>query len=67
MVVLYGYATWQARSDPDYAIWTARIENDRVAEKIGMALEKELILDGEPALLYTIYPPGRASAEARER
>jgi ketosteroid isomerase-like protein len=32
LVVLYGYATWQKGSDPDYAIWTAGIENDLVAE-----------------------------------
>ena len=32
LVVLYGYATWQRGSDPDYAIWTARIEDDLVAE-----------------------------------
>ena len=32
VVVLYGYATWEQGSDPDYAIWTARIENDLVAE-----------------------------------
>lgn len=32
LVILYGYATWQRGSDPDYAIWTARIENDLVAE-----------------------------------
>ena len=31
-VVLYGYATWETGSEPDYAIWTARIENDLVAE-----------------------------------
>jgi ketosteroid isomerase-like protein len=32
LVVLYGYATWHQGSDPDYAIWTARILNDLVAE-----------------------------------
>lgn len=32
LVVLYGYATWQKGADPDYAIWTARIEDDLVAE-----------------------------------
>jgi ketosteroid isomerase-like protein len=32
LVVLYGYATWDAGEAPDYAIWTARIENDLVAE-----------------------------------
>ena len=31
-VVLYGYATWQKESAPDYAIWVARIENDLVKE-----------------------------------
>lgn len=31
-VVLYGYATWEKDSDPDYAIWTARIEDDHVAQ-----------------------------------
>ena len=32
LVGLYGYATWEVGADPDYAIWTARIENDLVAE-----------------------------------
>jgi ketosteroid isomerase-like protein len=32
LVVLYGYATWEVGADPDYAIWTATIEDDRVAE-----------------------------------
>jgi ketosteroid isomerase-like protein len=32
LVVLYGYATWEKGSDPDYAIWTATIEDDLVAE-----------------------------------
>jgi ketosteroid isomerase-like protein len=31
-VVLYGYATWQKGSAPDYAIWVAKIENDLVKE-----------------------------------
>jgi ketosteroid isomerase-like protein len=31
-VVLYGYATWSMGSESDYAIWTATIENDLVAE-----------------------------------
>ena len=31
-VVLYGYATWEKGSEPDYAIWTARIESGLVAE-----------------------------------
>ena len=32
LVVLYGYAKWKKDDDPDYAIWTATIENDHVAE-----------------------------------
>ena len=32
LVILYGYATCQRGSDPDYAIWTARIEDELVAE-----------------------------------
>ena len=32
LVVLYGYATWEKGADPDYAIWTAVIEDDLVAE-----------------------------------
>jgi ketosteroid isomerase-like protein len=32
LVVLYGYATWKEGADPDYAIWTARIEDGLVAE-----------------------------------
>jgi predicted SnoaL-like aldol condensation-catalyzing enzyme len=32
LVVLHGYATWDVVDAPDYAIWTARIENDLVAE-----------------------------------
>jgi predicted SnoaL-like aldol condensation-catalyzing enzyme len=32
LVVLYGYATWKEGADPDYAIWTAVIEDDLVAE-----------------------------------
>ena len=32
LVLLYGYATWQKGSEPDYAIWTARIVDDLVAE-----------------------------------
>lgn len=32
LVVLYGYATWQEGGEPDWAIWTARIEDDLVAE-----------------------------------
>ena len=31
-VVLLGYATWKSGGGPDRAIWTARIEDDRVAE-----------------------------------
>ena len=32
LVILYGYATWQKGSEPDYAIWTARIEGDLLTE-----------------------------------
>ena len=32
LVVLYGYATWEEGADPDYAIWTATIQDDLVAE-----------------------------------
>ncbi len=32
LVILYGYATWQIGATPDYVIWTARVENDLVAE-----------------------------------
>jgi ketosteroid isomerase-like protein len=32
LVVLYGYATWHRGGEPDYAIWTATIEDDLVAE-----------------------------------
>ena len=32
LVILYGYATWEEGADPDYAIWTARIEGGLVAE-----------------------------------
>lgn len=32
VVVLLGYATWTPNSEPDHAIWTAKIENDLVAE-----------------------------------
>lgn len=32
LVVLYGYATWDVGEAPDYAIWTARIEHNLVAE-----------------------------------
>ncbi len=32
LVVLSGYATWEAGGAPDYAIWTAHIERDLVAE-----------------------------------
>lgn len=31
-VILIGYADWSKDSDRDYAIWTAKIENDKVAE-----------------------------------
>jgi predicted SnoaL-like aldol condensation-catalyzing enzyme len=32
LVLLYGYATWTHGGDPDWAIWTATIEDDLVAE-----------------------------------
>ena len=32
LVVIYGFAIWQKGGEPDYVIWTARIENDLVAE-----------------------------------
>src|SRR4030065_2952928 len=32
LVVLYGYATWRKGDPPDYAIWTAKVENGLVAE-----------------------------------
>ena len=32
LVILIGFATWEKGSDPDHAIWTARIEDDLVAE-----------------------------------
>jgi hypothetical protein len=32
IVVLLGYATWTKNSQPDPAIWTAKIEDDLVAE-----------------------------------
>jgi predicted SnoaL-like aldol condensation-catalyzing enzyme len=32
LVVLYGYGTWCKDGEPDFAIWTALIENDLVAE-----------------------------------
>jgi len=32
LVVILGYATWTKGSELDHAIWTARIENDLVAE-----------------------------------
>ncbi|HEY46835.1 MAG TPA: nuclear transport factor 2 family protein [Anaerolineae bacterium] len=32
LVILYGFATWEQGSDPDYAIWTARVESDLIAE-----------------------------------
>jgi ketosteroid isomerase-like protein len=31
LVVLYGFATWHKGADPDYAIWTAAVEDDLVA------------------------------------
>ncbi len=32
LVILIGYATWEKGSPADHAIWTARIEDDLVAE-----------------------------------
>ena len=32
LVVIYGYAVWKKGSGRDYVIWTAKIENDLVAE-----------------------------------
>ncbi len=32
LVVIYGYAIWKKGSERDYVIWTAKIENDLVAE-----------------------------------
>ncbi|MFX0181669.1 MAG: nuclear transport factor 2 family protein [Candidatus Hodarchaeota archaeon] len=32
LVILLGYAKWTTESKTDYAIWTAKIKNDRVAE-----------------------------------
>jgi predicted SnoaL-like aldol condensation-catalyzing enzyme len=32
LVILIGYATWERDSPADHAIWTARIEDDLVAE-----------------------------------
>jgi len=32
LVVLHGFATWEARGAPDHAIWTARIAGGFVAE-----------------------------------
>ena len=32
LVILYGYATWEREAEPDYAIWTAAITDDLVAE-----------------------------------
>ncbi len=32
LVILFGYANWKRDGDPDYAIWTATIENNLVAE-----------------------------------
>lgn len=31
-VVIYGYAIWKKGTERDYVIWTAKIENDLVAE-----------------------------------
>jgi predicted SnoaL-like aldol condensation-catalyzing enzyme len=32
LVILHGFATWSKAEAPDYAIWTARIENGLVSE-----------------------------------
>ena len=32
LVVLHGFATWEAGAAPDHAIWTARVEGGVVAE-----------------------------------
>jgi len=32
LVILIGYATWSKGSQPDHAIWTAKIEGDLIAE-----------------------------------
>lgn len=32
LVILIGYATWSKGSQPDYAVWTAIIRDDLVAE-----------------------------------
>ena len=32
LVVLHGFATWEAGGAPDHAIWTARVEGGLVAE-----------------------------------
>ena len=32
LVILVGYAKWSKKSSDDHAIWTAKIENDLVAE-----------------------------------
>jgi len=32
LVILIGYATWSNGTQPDHGLWTARIENDLVAE-----------------------------------
>ena len=32
LVILLGFATWTEGGSPDHAIWTARIEDDLVAE-----------------------------------
>jgi len=32
LVILIGYATWSTGAQPDHAIWTATIRDDKVAE-----------------------------------
>lgn len=32
LVVIYGYAVWEKKGEPDYVIWTAKIENDLIVE-----------------------------------
>ena len=32
LVVIYGYAVWKKGTERDYVIWTAKIENDLVAD-----------------------------------
>lgn len=32
VVVMYGYAMWNRNADPDYAIWTATVEDNLISE-----------------------------------